>query len=104
MAYVLDTDVISALQHGHPMVLARVGALPSAAVYVTIVSFEEQVAGRLHVLSRQLPVSRLVEAYLRLDQTRHFFSEANVLHFDTAAAQCDESFRRLYPRMGTKDA
>jgi tRNA(fMet)-specific endonuclease VapC len=100
--YLLDTDTITALQYNHPAVVARVRSVAPIKLFVAIVSFEKQVAGRLHVLSRQLSGEQLVEAYQRL-QTLHFFASANILPFDQAVARRDEHFRQLYRRMGTKD-
>ncbi len=103
MGYVLDTDTITALQHNHPAVVARVGAVSPEDLFVAIVSIEEQLAGRLHALHGQLSGDRLVEAYQRLYQTLRFFATVNVLPFEQAAAHQDEEFRRLYRRMGAKD-
>jgi predicted nucleic acid-binding protein len=101
--YVLDTDTITALQHNHPAVVARIGAVSPAVLFVAIVSIEEQVAGRLHALHGQLSGDRLIEAYNRLYQTIRFFSTVNILSFDLAAARLDEELRRLHRLMGAKD-
>ncbi|MGH2391082.1 MAG: type II toxin-antitoxin system VapC family toxin [Chloroflexota bacterium] len=101
--YVLDTDTLTALQHNHPGVVARVGSVLPAALFVAIVSVEEQVAGRLHALHGQLSNDRLVEAYQRLHQTVSFFAAVSILPYDQAAARRDEAFQRLYRRMGAKD-
>ena len=50
MPYVLDTDTITALQHNHAAVVARVRSVAPVDLFVTVVSLEEQGAGRLHVL------------------------------------------------------
>jgi tRNA(fMet)-specific endonuclease VapC len=101
--YLLDTDIISALQHNHPAVVARVAATSPAELFVSIVTCEEQVAGRLHVLRGPLSAERLVEAYQRLQQTLAFFATIAILPFDQAAARRDEGLRLRYRRMGTKD-
>lgn len=103
MPYVLDTDTITALQHNHPLVVARVRLLAPADLFVTVVSFEEQIGGRLYVLHGTLSGERLVEGYQRLQQTLHFFATANMLLFDQAVAHQDDEFRRMYRRIGTKD-
>lgn len=103
MPYVLDTDTITALQHAHPAVVARVAEVPPAEIFVAIITCEEQVAGRLHALHGQLSADRLVEAYLRLQQTLHFLATVNILPFDRAAARRDAELRDLYRRMGTRD-
>jgi tRNA(fMet)-specific endonuclease VapC len=101
--YVLDTDTISALQRNHPAVTARIAALAPTELFITIVTCEEQIAGRLHALHGQLSGDRLIEAYQRLQQTLHFLGSVPILPFDHAAARLDEEFRRLYRRMGTGD-
>jgi tRNA(fMet)-specific endonuclease VapC len=101
--YVLDTDVISALQHNHPGLATRIAALPSADLFITIVTGEELMAGRLQALHGQVTGDRLVEAYQRLQQTLRFLATVNILPFDRAAARRDEEFRTLYRRMGSKD-
>jgi tRNA(fMet)-specific endonuclease VapC len=101
--YVLDTDTLTALQHDHPGIVARVGSLSPADLFVTIVSVEEQVAGRLHALHGLLSNDRLIEAYRRLHQTVNFFATVSILPYDQVAVRQDEEFRRLYRRMGAKD-
>lgn len=103
MAYVLDTDVISALQRTHPLIIARLRTLPPSELFVTIISFEEQIAGRLNVLNKQLTGTQRIEAYLRLRQTLDFYAAANVLLYDERVARIDENLRLSHRRMGTKD-
>lgn len=99
----LDTDTVTAPQHNHPAVVARVAATSPAEIFIAIVTCEEQVAGRLHALHGQLSAERLIEAYRRLHQTLHFFSTVNILPFDQAVARQDDEFRRLYRHMGARD-
>lgn len=103
MAFVLDTDTTSALQHRNPHVVARVRSLPESEIFFTVVSYEEQCAGRLSVLNRQLTGAKLVEAYERLRETLTFYAVVNVLPYDDATVGVDARLRAALPRMGTKD-
>ncbi len=103
MPYVLDTDIVSALQNKHPHVVARVANLPRSELFFTIVSFEEQCSGRLNVLNRPLNAVKLVEAYDRLRETLLFYTIVTVLPYDDAAARIEADLRVLLRRMGTKD-
>lgn len=103
MPYVLDTDITSALQHKNPIVVTRVVSLPRSELFFTIVSFEEQCAGRLNVINRQSAASKLVEAYERLRETLIFYATVSVLSYDDEATRFDNQLRLMRGRMGTKD-
>ena len=48
--WVLDTDHVSLLQRGNPLVSQRLEAVNPEEIAVTIVTVEEQFGGRLHVI------------------------------------------------------
>jgi tRNA(fMet)-specific endonuclease VapC len=52
--YILDTDHLTLLKRNHPNVLMCVQSLPPEEIFTTIISVEEQIRGRLAVIS-QLP-------------------------------------------------
>ncbi len=103
MPYVLDTDTITALQHRDRNVVARVGLVPSSDIFVAIVSFEEQMAGRLNTLNRQLKPAARIVAYTDLSRALYFCTTAHVLPYDAAAARIDDDLRVRLRRMGTFD-
>lgn len=103
MPYVLDTDIITALQRFNRSVLARARSLPRADVFVTIVSYQEQTAGQLATLNTQLKPDALIIAYGELAQLLLFYRSANVLAYDNEVSRIDSDLRRQLPRMGTKD-
>lgn len=103
MPYVLDTDTITALQQLDPSVLARVQALPRTDIFVTIVSYQEQMEGRLGTLNRQFRPVPLIVAYEKLAQTLFYYKGASVLAHDNLAARIDNDLRTKLRRMGTKD-
>lgn len=103
MPFVLDTDMITALQNEHADVLARVRLLPRADIFVTIVSYQEQMEGRLSTLNRQFRPAALIAAYERLAQTLVYYRAANVLAYDNRAAHIGDDLHMRLRRMGTKD-
>lgn len=49
--WVLDTDHVSLLQRGHPVVVSKVSAVNPAEIAVTVITIVEQMYGRLDVIS-----------------------------------------------------
>jgi tRNA(fMet)-specific endonuclease VapC len=45
MMYLLDTDMVSLFQHGHPAVCAAVGKHSPREVAITVLTVEEQLSG-----------------------------------------------------------
>jgi tRNA(fMet)-specific endonuclease VapC len=50
--YILDTDHFTLLKRNHPIVRAKIGSIPPADIFVTIVTIEEQLRGRSAVVSK----------------------------------------------------
>ncbi|ELR97017.1 type II toxin-antitoxin system VapC family toxin [Gloeocapsa sp. PCC 73106] len=67
--YILDTDHISLFQREHPLVTQRVKATPPQEMAVTVITFEEQLYGRLNRIRRATTAEALVSAYAKLRYT-----------------------------------
>lgn len=100
--YLLDTDHISFLQRGDERVIQRYEAETSDYVAVSIVSFEEQLKGRLTVVSHAKPES-LELAYYRLQEMQEFFCLLNVVGFDRNARLKFIELKKQYRRLSTMD-
>jgi tRNA(fMet)-specific endonuclease VapC len=100
--YLLDTDHISFLQRGDERVIQRYETVTSDYVAVSIVSFEEQLKGRLAVVSQAKPES-LEIAYYRLQEMQEFFCLLNVVGFDRNAKRKFLELKKQYRRLGTMD-
>jgi tRNA(fMet)-specific endonuclease VapC len=103
VAYVLDTNIISAVQRRNRTVLARIQALPQSDVFVTMISLQEQIAGRFNTINRQTKPDGLVVAFSDLTETFDFYAAAYILPYDNAAARIDDDLRVRLRRMGTFD-
>jgi predicted nucleic acid-binding protein len=57
--YILDTDILSLLQRGHPKVLAQVTAHPQQSIAITVISVDEQLSGYgMHFCGKQSKMHR----------------------------------------------
>ena len=103
---VLDTDVLSLIQRQSQPEYARLQARlhgQSERVYVTIVSFEEQVRGWMSRLARKVDAAAEVNAYAQLAILLKHYCAERVLEYDSRAAQQCEQLRKSRIRIGTMD-
>lgn len=101
--FVLDTDHISLYQRGNLVVCRRVNATPTTQLAVTIISFEEQVAGRFVQIQRARTLPEIVSAYRLLQSALTYFTMQQVLPFDETAALYFQQFQQQRLRVGTQD-
>lgn len=104
--YVLDTDHLSLYERRHPQVsdrMIRTRQNSANSLTVTVVSVEEQYAGRLAQVRKASSSEALVAAYQRLQQTYHLFSDLSVLEYDLNADHRFREFRAAGIRIGTQD-
>ncbi len=104
--YILDTDHLSLLQRNGQeakQILKKLAATEDSAVFVTIITYEEQVRGRLGVLSRTKDLNAQVLAYQWLQQLVVDYQAIMLIPFDQTAALEHQRLRKAYPRLGTMD-
>lgn len=103
----LDTDTLTILQRRtepvYGRLVSRLSALPpGATVWVTIISFEEQMRGWLEYVKRAKP-SELPRRYAKLQALNEDFSRRPILPFDDAAADAFAQLLRMRTGIGTMD-
>jgi len=101
--FVLDTDIVSLLQHGHQTVAMQIGKYPPEDVATTIITVEEQLSAWYTLLRRAKTARELVPVYRRMSETVQFLSRLPVLTFTEAAAELYEQLRKQNPRTGRMD-
>jgi tRNA(fMet)-specific endonuclease VapC len=100
--YVLDTDMLTLLQHGHPTVMARCLAR-AQELATTVISAEEQVAGRFIMIRRaQRPDDQAI-AYQRLVDTLGFLGRMPILTFPEAAIVRFQQLKAMKLNIGGMD-
>ena len=101
--YILDTDHVSLYQRGHAVLAPRLVDLPPNQLATTIVTYEEQVAGRLAVLRRARTNDKRIRAYHWLQHTLDFYCRIPVLQFNRMADNTFQDLQKLRLRIGTQD-
>jgi tRNA(fMet)-specific endonuclease VapC len=104
--YILDTDHLSLIQRNNQegrQVLARLATLEGISVAVTIVTYEEQLRGRLSVLSKAKTLDEQVVAYRWLQKLSDNYRSIQIIPFDQAAGVEYQRLRKAYPRIGSMD-
>ena len=103
MLYLLDTDYISLLQRGHPTASAKYRTMKDEAVFVSVISYEEQLRGRLAVVSQSKTSESLLNAYYRLREMQEYFCRFRLLGFTDAEYAIFTVLRQTHRRRGTMD-
>ncbi|MBD2124508.1 type II toxin-antitoxin system VapC family toxin [Trichocoleus sp. FACHB-262] len=102
--YILDTDHVTLFQHNYPSIAQRARAVGGSNIFVTTITLEEQLRGRLAGISRvATQPKRLAVAYENLRRTLLYFCSVNLLDFDDAACSCYQSLLQQRIRIGTQD-
>jgi tRNA(fMet)-specific endonuclease VapC len=104
--YILDTDHLSLIQRNGvegKRILARLATVEEVEVAVTVITYEEQVKGRLALLSRAKTLDEQVFAYQGLQQLATDYCSIAILPFNRTAALEHQRLRKAYPRLGNMD-
>jgi tRNA(fMet)-specific endonuclease VapC len=103
--WILDTDHLSLLQRENSQLIERL-SLHQDRVFITIVTAEEQLRGRLSVISKASdPKSKtsLSFAYQNLRLTIESLQEFEQIDFDLEAESIYHQLRQQKIRIGTQD-
>jgi len=101
--FVLDTDIVSLLQHGEEAVVGQVSNHSVDEVATTIITVEEQLSAWYTLLRRAKAAKDLVPVYRRMTETVHFLSRLPIYTFTNTAADAYEQLRKQKPRTGRMD-
>jgi tRNA(fMet)-specific endonuclease VapC len=83
--FVLDTDIVSLLQSGEPVVSARCAATPPAELAITVITVEEILSSWFTQLRRARSKPQLARAYYRLAESARFIGALPILPFSESA-------------------
>ena len=83
--YLLDTDILTLFQQGHPAVLVHVRRCAPTQLAVSIISVEEELRGWFTKLRRAKKREQLARAYQRFTDAVRFVSGLQILSFTEAA-------------------
>jgi tRNA(fMet)-specific endonuclease VapC len=101
--FVLDTDMVSLLQHGHEAVSRQVRSQANEEIATSIITVEEQLSAWYTLLRKARTTSKLVPIYQRMSETVRFLSKLPLLTFTDSAANRFDQLRKERPRIGRMD-
>ena len=104
--YIFDTDHLSFIQRNGQegkQILGKLATMKELVVAVTVITYEEQVRGRLNFLSKAKTLNEQIFAYQGLQQLALDYQSIIILPFDRAAALEHQRLRKAYPRLGNMD-
>jgi tRNA(fMet)-specific endonuclease VapC len=107
MAYLLDTEHLVVLQRrtqpAFGKLTERLRREDPSGIFISMISFHEQMQGWLAFLNRVRSASQIVLAYSELEELGRSFFEMNVLSFSSQAQMCFDDLRKQRIRIGTMD-
>ena len=104
---VLDTDILSIVQRAagteYARLVARLPAEQEKAVWITVISMEEQSRGWLAYLAKARTSEERIEAYARFHGWQRDLARRQLLNFDARAEQEYQDLLAAKVRIGTMD-
>ena len=100
---ILDTDHVSLLERKDTLVVDKFSRSPVGKTAITIITWEEQMRGRLNVIRQATSSEQRILAYTRLLSTIRFLQNFPIINFD---AMADRNYMQLQAqkiRVGTQD-
>lgn len=101
--WIFDTDHATLFQQGNPQIVQRVSEVNPKDIAITIVTFEEQMYGRLNRIRRATSGDEIISAYASLRKTINYLTDFELLDFDLDAENYYREFLRQKIRVGTQD-
>jgi tRNA(fMet)-specific endonuclease VapC len=101
--WIFDTDHTTLFGQGNPQIAQRVSAVNPKDIAITIVTFEEQMYGRLNRIRRAKSEDEAISAYASLRKTINYLTDFELLDFDRDAQHYYMEFLRQKIRVGTQD-
>lgn len=81
----------------------RISSIPEQLIGVSVVTYEEQLRGRLDVVRTVEQTLQLTNAYERLAEMQAFYCALQVINFDPVANAIYQTLRQRYKRHGKMD-
>jgi tRNA(fMet)-specific endonuclease VapC len=101
--FVLDTDTVTLLREGHPVIRARAATYGPGELAATVITIEEQLSGWYSVLRKARSPQQQARAYAHLTESVTFLGRVRVLTFDVPAIERFERLRGLRLNVGNMD-
>ena len=101
--FILDTDILSLYQHGHPKVGPAVDAHPIKSLAITVISVEEQVLGWLNAARQCKRSDRRAWAYRGLADAATSWERFEIMTYSEPAMLRYDQLRKVKLQIGGQD-
>ena len=101
--YVLDTDMLTLVEEGHPEAARRFLEHRPEEVAITVISVEEQLSGWYTEVRQTKDAYKLAQAYKRLAACVRFLADMEILDFSESAIQRYQDLVKLKLKIGRTD-
>lgn len=101
--YVLDTDMVTHQQMGHPSVITKLQEIDRATVATTVITMYEQLRGRMAAVNRKQSNPQLQNSLRLLQATQRYYCTATILAFDDNAVLAYQRLLEHKLRIGAQD-
>ncbi|MFM7888888.1 MAG: type II toxin-antitoxin system VapC family toxin [Pseudanabaena sp.] len=104
--WVFDTDHLSLIQRNGQegkRILAKLAEIEDPEVAVTVITYEEQIRGRLAFLAKAKTLDEQIFAYQGLQQLAINYQAIAIIPFSRVSALEHQRLRKAYPRLGNMD-
>jgi tRNA(fMet)-specific endonuclease VapC len=101
--YILDTDTLSLLAWGNESIRDRIATLPPEQIFVSIITVQEQVEGRLAQVKKAKTASEQARAYFLFSHTIRILQTVNLLDYTENAIQRFEVLEKMKLNIGKMD-
>jgi tRNA(fMet)-specific endonuclease VapC len=101
--WILDTDHVSLFQRGHPQIINRLAKVAPTNISITVITLEEQIRGRFHMIRQASSPSEVILAYQNLHITFDNLKSFDILDFSLTASTIYSSLIAKKIKIGTQD-
>jgi tRNA(fMet)-specific endonuclease VapC len=101
--YLLDTDTLSLLERGNESIRERIATVPPKQIFVSIITVQEQVEGRLAQIKKAKTVAEQTQAYFLFSNTVRILQTVNLLDYTENVIQKFESLEKMKLNIGKMD-
>ena len=104
--YILDTNTVTLLQYENNQIIQRIRAVGNSSIFVTTITLEEQLKGRLAIINKcnsNKNLQGLASAHRNLKLTQNFFCSVNLLEFNQEACESYQKLRQQKINSGSQD-
>lgn len=101
--WILDTDHVSLFQRGQPQIVNRLAQVAPTDISITVITLEEQIRGRFHIIRQASSPTELILAYRNLHITFDSLKSFNIMDFSPEASSIYSFLFKQKIKIGTQD-